>query len=301
MKPRLLALTHNKHDVTNSLSTLNVDKLLTPKKILFYTRLQISFMNKYALITGASKGIGKAMANSLARSGYHLLLVARNETDLQLLSQSIEQAYQVKAHYLSADLSLSTTATQVKEWCTGITPDLSILVNNAGYGLWGNFELLSLPEQLNMLRLNIDAVIELTWHLLPILRKQKQSYILNISSTAAYQAVPTLALYAASKSFILSYSRALRYELKDSPVSVSCLCPGPTATGFSSRAGMDSLAELAEKFNMTSENVAETGLKGMFKRKAEIVPGFLNKVSVFGTWLLPKSLIESITAGLYKQ
>jgi len=258
-------------------------------------------MNEYALITGASKGIGKAIAISLARSGYHLLLVARSESELQLLSQSIEQEYKVQAHYLSADLSLSTSAARIKEWCTGITSDLFILINNAGYGLWADFEVLSLPEQLNMLRLNIDAVIELTYHLLPILRKQKQAYILNISSTAAYQAVPTLALYAASKSFILSYSRALRYELKDSPVAVSCLCPGPTATGFSSRAGMDALAELAEKFNMTPENVAETGLKGMFKKKAEIIPGFLNKVSVFGTWLLPKSLIESITAGLYKQ
>ncbi|AMP99989.1 Short-chain dehydrogenase [Pedobacter cryoconitis] len=257
-------------------------------------------MNEYALITGASKGIGKAIAVSLARSGYHLLLVARSDSDLQLLSQSIEQQYKVKVHYLSADLSLNTSAVHLKEWCTGITSDLSILVNNAGYGLWADFEVLSLSEQLNMLRLNIDAVIELTYHLLPILRKQKQSYILNISSVAAYQAMSKLALYAASKSFILSYSRALRYELKDSPVTVSCLSPGPTATGFSSRAGMDALTELAEKFNMTPEKVAEAGLKGMFKKKAEIIPGFLNKVSVFSAWLLPKSLIERITASLYK-
>jgi short-subunit dehydrogenase len=257
-------------------------------------------MNEYALVTGASKGIGKSIAVSLARSGYHLLLVARSENDLVLLSETIAEKYKVKVYYLSADLSVSTAALEIANWCNSKTTDLSILVNNAGYGLWGNFDKLKIQEQMNMLKLNIDAVVELTYHLIPVLKEQKQAYILNVSSTAAYQAVPTLALYAASKSFILSYSRALRYELKDSPVSVSCLCPGPTATGFSSRAGMDTLAELAEKFNMTPENVADTGIKAMFKKKAEIVPGFLNKVSVFGAGLLPKSLIERITASLYK-
>ncbi|QNK61841.1 SDR family oxidoreductase [Pedobacter sp. PAMC26386] len=258
-------------------------------------------MNGYALITGASKGIGKSIALSLAHSGYHLLLVARSEDDLQLLSQSIAEIHKVQVYYLAVDLSDHKAATQVTTWCTHITPNLSILINNAGYGLWGNFDELKIQEQMNMLKLNIDAVVELTHRLLPVLKQQKQAYILNVSSTAAYQAVPTLAIYAASKSFILSYSRALRHELKDGPVSVSCLCPGPTATGFSSRAGMDALAELAEKFNMTPENVAETGLKAMFRKKAEIVPGFLNKLSVFTAGLLPKSLIESITASLYKQ
>jgi len=278
-----------------------VNKQVKEKNLILHHIIYLSVMNEYALITGASKGIGKSIALSLAESGYHLLLVARSESDLLLLSQSIVAAYKVEVHYLSADLSSSAAVLEIADWCNRKTTNLSILVNNAGYGLWGNFDQLSIQQQLNMLRLNIDAVIELSYHLIPVLKKQKQAYILNVSSTAAYQAVPTLALYAASKSFILSYSRALRYELKDSPVSVSCLCPGPTATGFSSRAGMDALAELAEKFNMTPEKVAETGLKAMFKKKAEIVPGFLNKVSVFGAGLLPKSLIERIPAGLYKQ
>jgi short-subunit dehydrogenase len=132
------------------------------------------------------------------------------------------------------------------------------------------------------------------------LRKQKQAFILNVSSTAAYQAVPTLALYAASKAFVLSFSRALRYELKDTNISVSCLCPGPTDTGFAHRAGMDALAELAAKFNMPADEVARIGLKGMFRKKVEIIPGFLNKVSSFGARHLSKAMIERITAGLYK-
>lgn len=257
-------------------------------------------MKNYALITGASKGIGKAMALLLATKGYHLLLVARSETELVSLCDLVKQKYGVEAYYLVADLAKANAADDVTAWSKTHTGALTILINNAGYGLWGGFDTLPLEEQQNMLALNINVVIALTHQLLPALKLQQQSYILNISSTAAYQAVPTLALYAASKAFILSYSRALRFELKDSSVSVSCLCPGPTDTGFANRAGMDALAHLAEKFNMSPELVAQTGLSGMFRKKAEIIPGFLNKLSVFGAIHLPKSLIERITAGLYK-
>lgn len=257
-------------------------------------------MKQYALITGASKGIGRSIALLLAQKGYHLLLVARSEKELSELAQLVNRTYSVQASYLVIDLATDRAAHQVTLWCKTQTTTLAVLVNNAGYGIWGNFDQLQLEDQLNMIRLNINAVVELTHQLLPLLKLQQQAYILNISSTAAYQAVPTLALYAASKSFVLSYSRALRYELKDGPVAVSCLCPGPTATGFSSRAGMDALADLAEKFNMLPEDVARIGLKGMFNKKAEIIPGFLNQLSAFGAGLLPKSLIERITAGLYK-
>jgi short-subunit dehydrogenase len=113
--------------------------------------------------------------------------------------------------------------------------------------------------------------------------------------------VPTLAVYSATKAFVLSFSRALRYELKDSAVAVSCLCPGPTDTGFAHRAGLDALADLAEKFNMQPGEVAAIGLKGMFAKKAEIVPGFLNKISAAAGRHLNKALIEKITGDLYKR
>lgn len=257
--------------------------------------------NEFALITGASKGIGRSIALQLAEAGYHLLLVARTEADLQQLSAQIQQVYGNQVFCLAADLSAADAALGVAEWVKRQTGQLSVLVNNAGFGLWGDFEKLDLPEQMNMLSLNINSVVELTHHLIPVLKQSKQSYILNLSSTAAYQAVPTLTLYAASKSFILSFSRALRYELKDTGISVSCLCPGPTDTGFASRAGLDLLADLAKKFNMSPESVARTGIKGMFRKKAEIVPGFLNKLSAFGAVHLNKSLTERITAGLYKR
>ncbi|HMI01210.1 MAG TPA: SDR family oxidoreductase [Pedobacter sp.] len=257
-------------------------------------------MDKYALVTGASKGIGREIAILLAEKGYNLLLVARAETELQQLSQQLVQQHQVKVHFLLCDLAEPGAATKVSNWFREITSSLSVLINNAGYGAWGNFNDLKLETQMNMLQLNVNAVVELTYLLLPDLKQQDTAYILNVASTAAYQAMPTMALYAASKSFILSFSRALRYELLKTPVSVSCLSPGPTATGFVSRAGLEALADLADKFNMSPTAVARIGLKGMFNKKAEIIPGFINKVSVFGATHLPKSLIERITAGLYK-
>jgi len=258
-------------------------------------------MDEYALVTGASKGIGREMAVQLAAKGYNLLLAARSETELLQLSKEISEQHKVKALYFVCDLTRSGATAELAGWCIENTTSLSILVNNAGYGIWGNFKDSELNVQMGMLQLNINAVVELSHLLLPLLEKQAQSYILNVCSTAAYQAMPTMALYAASKSFVLSFTRALRFELQNSKVSVSCLSPGPTATGFASRAGLDALADLADKFNMSPAEVARTAIKGMFNKKTEIIPGFLNKVSTFGATHLPKSLIERITAGLYKR
>ncbi|SDD74943.1 hypothetical protein SAMN05216464_102456 [Mucilaginibacter pineti] len=257
-------------------------------------------MKEYALITGASKGIGRSVALQLAQKGYNLLLVARTESELQSLSTLLKAEHAVNVEYLPVDLSKAGAAGDVAGWVKKLNVPLTILVNNAGYGLWGNFDALDATQQMDMVKVNINAVVELSHYLLPVLKLQQQAYILNVSSTAAYQAVPTLAIYAATKAFVLSFSRALRFELKDSTISVSCLCPGPTDTGFAHAAGMDALAELAAKFNMAANDVAAIGLRGMFKKKAEIVPGFLNKLSAVAAIHSPKAFIERITAGLYK-
>jgi short-subunit dehydrogenase len=258
-------------------------------------------MEKYALITGASKGIGRSIATQLGAMDYNLLLIARNESELRELANTATIDYKIIVRYLVLDLSATGAAHKAVNWYKSLGVPLSVLVNNAGYGIWGDFETLDLDAQTAMLNVNIYAVAELTHLLLPALKLQEKSYILNVASTAAYQAVPTLALYAASKSFVLSFSRATRYELRGSGVSVSCLCPGPTDTDFAHSAGMDALADLAAKFNMTPAEVAQIGLKGMFSSKAEIVPGFLNKVSAFAAQHLLKAMIERITAGLYKR
>ncbi|MEO6630695.1 MAG: SDR family oxidoreductase [Mucilaginibacter sp.] len=257
-------------------------------------------MENYALVTGASSGIGREMALHLAQLGYPLLLVSRNSSELSALAAAIEKDYNIGVLWLAADLSTNCGAQQVADWCTKQSFKIDILINNAGYGLWGNFDALDLEAQLNMVRLNIEAPVALTSLLLPVLKQSQQAYILNVASTAAYQAIPTLAVYAATKSFILSFSRALRNELKDSNVSVSCLSPGPTDTGFVGRAGLDALKELAEKFNMSPSIVARAALKGMFNQKAEIIPGFLNAAGAKMVSFAPKGFIERTLARLYK-
>jgi short-subunit dehydrogenase len=258
-------------------------------------------MEQYALITGASKGIGKSMARLLATKGYNLLLVARNEEELKQLCISLHSEYKIDAKYFASDLSVPGAAQEVAYWYRKLSVTLTILINNAGYGIFGNFDQLPLADQLNMLQLNIKAVVELTYLLLPDLKAQQQAYVLNVASTAAYQAVPSLALYSASKAFILSYSRAIRVEMKHTSVSVSCLCPGPTDTNFVKRAGMDAIAEVADKFNMDPDKVAAIGLKGMFAKDPEIITGFVNKITAFAGRHLNKNFIERVTARLYKK
>ncbi|SHL39285.1 SDR family NAD(P)-dependent oxidoreductase [Hymenobacter psychrotolerans] len=257
---------------------------------------------KTALITGASRGIGRAFATELARRGYNLLLVARSADQLEQAATELRQQAGVEVAVLAQDLAASNAAEQVAEWANSQTQELAVLVNNAGYGLWGRFEELSLAEQQSMLQLNMHVPVALTHRLLPALRQQKKSFILNVSSTAAYQAVPTLTLYAASKAFLLSFSRGLRYELRGSGVSVTCLSPGATTTDFADRAGMSAgLQETANKVSMTPEQVAQAGIAAMLAGEAELIPGALNKVSAHLTGLVPKALTEKIAAGIYEK
>jgi len=255
---------------------------------------------KYALITGASKGIGKSMAVALAKRKINLLLISRSADELSALQTAIKNQYGVEVHSLAIDLSQLESPKAVLNWITENNYAINILINNAGYGLWGKFGELDLSAQLEMCQLNMATVASLCHLLLPILSTEKKAYILNVCSTAAYQAIPTLAIYSATKAFVLSFTRALRFELKDSPVSVSCLSPGPVDTGFAHRAGLDAFNKMAEKFNMEPDDVAEIAIKGLFKGKSEIIPGFTNIISVYANRILPKGFIEKMAAGIYK-
>jgi short-subunit dehydrogenase len=256
-----------------------------------------------ALITGASRGIGRELALGLAQRGYDLLVVARSESQLQALAHEVHTTHQRQTHALALDLTQPDAASQVATWVSQHAPGgLAVLVNNAGYGLWGRFEKLSLEEQMNMLQLNLTLPVQLTYALLPLLRQAPRGYILNVASTAAYQAVPSLTVYAASKAFILSFSRGLRYELKDTSISVTCLSPGATTTDFTSRAGMGAeLQAVANKVSMTPAVVAVAGLQALFAGSAELIPGALNKVSAGLTSVVPKSIVEKIAAGIYEK
>ena len=160
----------------------------------------------YALITGASKGIGKAIAFELASKNHHLLLIARSADLLKTVAKEITDSFDVKVDYLATDLSSLAGSQQVFDWCVSNNYTVNILINNAGYGLSGAFERYSIDENLNMMQLNMNTSVQLCQQFIPMLKQQPKSYILNVASSAAYQAVPGLSLYAATKIFLLNFS-----------------------------------------------------------------------------------------------
>jgi uncharacterized protein len=254
----------------------------------------------FALITGASKGIGKAIAETLAARGYDLLLVARSADLLEKVSKEIHAFSKRNCQWLALDLAGSQSAEAVFEWCDKNKFAVSVLVNNAGYGLSGPFEKYTPQEHADMLQLNIITLTKLTRLLLPILRQQTAGYILNIGSSASYQAVPFLSAYAGSKSYVLNFSRGLYQEFKNTNLSVTCICPGPTDTNFVNRANVGSKGQkAAERFNMTPQSVAQIAVDSLFRRRPEVIAGVMNKLSAFFAWLLPKGLVESIAKKLY--
>jgi uncharacterized protein len=257
---------------------------------------------EYALITGASKGIGKAIAADLAARGFNVLLVARSEELLQQEAARITASYPVKADWLALDLSTATAAQNVYDWCRAKGYLVQALVNNAGYGLSGPFEKYSAEELGNMMTLNMTTLVALTRLFLPDLRSQPRSYILNIASSAAYQAVPGLSTYAATKSFVLLFSRGLHQELRRTSVSVTCVCPGATDTDFPTRAQVGPKGlKAAERLNMSPETVALLATRAMLARKTEVITGFVNKLGATLAWLFPKGVVENIAGKIYEE
>jgi len=255
----------------------------------------------YALITGASKGIGRAIAKELASRKANVLLVARSENLLVELKNEIEKDYSVQCHYLVLDLTSPEAADSIHNWCTGQNYSVNILVNNAGYGLSGSFESRSIQEHIEMINVSMLSTIKLIHLFLPQLKRQKKSYILNVGSSAAYQAVPYLATYAAAKSFVVRFSRALRYELRNSNVTVSVINPGVTDTDFAIRAEVPEKGlKTAEKISMSPEKVAKIAVSSMFRQKTETIAGFITKATVFFVKLLPKKFSERTAAKFYQ-
>ncbi len=255
----------------------------------------------YAVITGASKGIGKEIAFELAERGYDLLIAARNSYELHIVKEDIERKYQRKVNYMAIDLGVEGSAEKLFQWVLEQEVDIRILVNNAGYGLVGSFEKYDLIEHHRMLQVNVNAVVDLCHMFYPVLTGKGKSYILNIASSTAYQAIPLMSLYAASKVFVLNFSRGLHHEWKKKGISVTAVSPGATDTNFNDRANLQEKArKAAQKVTMTPEEVAVLAVKGMFAGKPEVITGFINKLGAALAWVAPKKLSEKVAMGIYE-
>lgn len=256
----------------------------------------------YALITGASKGIGRAIAFDLAKRNYDLLLTARSADLLKEVSEEIQQIYPVLIHIMALDLTEHNAPQQLYDWCNENNYQVVILINNAGAGMSGVFQNSSLENNTNLIYLNVIAPTQLCQLFIPLLLQNPQSYILNIASTASYQAIPYLAVYASSKAYIQRFSRSLSQELSGKGISVTCISPGPTDTDWATTASVPAKAlKMAARLNMHPSKVAEAAVESMFAKKKEVVPGFVNKLGVFMAWLLPKRISEKVASSLYKQ
>lgn len=243
---------------------------------------------KTALITGASSGIGFELARCFARHGYHLVVIGRNREALEKLSHECSN---VTVTPFVQDLSDPHAASVIFEKIRQQGISIDILINNAGFGLWGEFADTNIEEEQKMVEIQINCLMSLTKQALPFLKKKGDGYILNVGSVYSFSPVPCQSVYAASKAFLLSFSQSLREELKESGISVTLLCPGITNTSFRTRAGMK---DKKSKMSMDAKSVAEAGFHGMMKKKFLVIPGAVNKVYVFVARLLPVGLVASV-------
>jgi len=253
----------------------------------------------YTIITGASKGIGKAIAYELAAQGRNLLLVARSEDLLKSLAQDLSTK-NISVKYLATDLLDEDAAKLLFDWIDIQHLQVDVLINNAGLGHWGQFADTAVENHLHVMHLNMDVMVTVAHEFLKRTDGSRRRYILNTVSTAAFQPVPYMAIYAATKSFMLSFSRALRYEVKPLNVYVTALCPGPTESEFSSVAGVGNLEKKFSSLFMTADAVAKAGITGLWKNKSVVVPGLMNKLSSFAVSFTPQDLAASISANMFK-
>ncbi|MGL4345902.1 MAG: SDR family NAD(P)-dependent oxidoreductase [Cellulosilyticaceae bacterium] len=231
----------------------------------------------YALITGATSGIGKALAYEFAQAGYPLILVGRDEKALVGLQKQIRLEYQVQVKACKVDLCDQKARLRLIRWLQKEKIRLQFLINSAGIGQFGSFESYDYIQDQKMLQTNIEALTHLTKELIPCMITR--SKILQIASTAAFAPGPYMAVYYASKAYVVSLGLALREELAPIGIGVSVLCPGPTQTPFTRKAQMKK-ADFAKKWAMTPEQVAKAAYQGLVKDKAVIIPGKSNYIAM---------------------
>jgi short-subunit dehydrogenase len=240
-----------------------------------------------ALITGASAGIGLELARVFAGAGYDLILVSRDQARLEKLAAELKPA---AVRVIAKDLSLPDAPEEIHR----LAPKVDVLVNNAGFGVFGKFSDNSLSQELNMMQLNMTALVILTKLYLADMIAARAGRIMNVASTAAFQPGPLMALYYATKAFVLSFSEAIANELEATGVTVTALCPGPTATEFQERGKMQDSGLVKGKKMMTARAVAEVGYRGLMAGKTIVIPGFQNKLMAQSLRVSPRSLVTKV-------
>jgi short-subunit dehydrogenase len=249
---------------------------------------------KTALITGASSGIGLELSKLFAADGYNLILVARSAAKLDQLAAELTQKDKIRVICLPKDLSSPTAAREIFEAVQAQGSPVDVLVNNAGFGVLGPFAEANLDEALQMLNLNIVALTVLTRLFLPGMVARKAGRILNIGSTGSFSPVPLMAVYGATKAYVLSFSEALAEELRNSGVTVTAFCPGVTITGFQERASIEKMNML--RFGaMSAVEVARIGYRAMQSGKAVALPGLFNQLMAFGIRFSPRALTRRLS------
>ncbi len=250
-------------------------------------------MKEITLITGASGGLGEEFARLCAADKSDLVLVARSADALSALAKELTKAHGIHAIVIAADLSDPESIERITKELTKKKLSITMLINNAGFGQYGLFAQSDAESLASMMDLNIKALTMLTRALLPEMIKRKHGRILNVASTAAFPPGPLMAVYYASKAYVLSFSVALSNELKGTGVTATCLCPGPTNTGFAMHAGLKK-SRLFRGLLMQADDVARIGYKACLRGKTIIVPGFRNKFLIFGTRLISRPMAASI-------
>ena len=246
-----------------------------------------------ALITGASGGIGEAFARQLAALGKDLVLVARSEDKLNALAHDLAAQHSVRAHVIAADLARHDSAAALYAETERLGLAVDLLVNNAGFARAGEFSELPFDVQADMVRLNVNTLTELTRLYLPAMRERRRGGIINVASNAAFQPVPYIAVYGATKAYVLSFSEAIAEEVAADGVTVMALCPGATATDFHDTAGV--WAQQSSSMPTANEVVA-AGLRAFERRRRSFLHGATNQLTAIASRFLPRRLVVYLTA-----
>lgn len=255
-------------------------------------------MKMTVLITGASSGIGLELSRVFARNSYDLVLVARSLERMTELAAELNRNFGCRVHIVPVDLSEHGASLAVYQEVQRLGVDINVLVNNAGVGLYGEFEQQDWKSLDRMITLNIHSLTHLTHLFLPAMKLRSAGRIIQIASTAAFQPGPTMAVYYATKSYVLSFSSALQHELKGTGITVTTICPGPTRSGFQDNAEMGGSRLFSMMAIPGSDVVAEFTYKMAMKGKTVAIHGWLNRVMAFLTRIMPRWILMSVAKSI---